>query len=68
MTRWKREMKAWGKREGLAVLILPKRPQDWHVAKLMSQLCSEQIRSDDYQRALDTALLYGMDTVVARPI
>lgn len=69
MTRWKREFKAWAKREGLAVWAAPKDWHDWEVAKVSSRIFDHEYRRPEVQaeieRSLSELLIYGFTPVDA---
>lgn len=68
MTRWKREFRLWCKREGLRVYAIPKRPECYTYAKLLSRLVDEEMKQQqpELDRAFKELMLFGSTTIVGR--
>lgn len=69
MTRWKREFRAWAKREGLAVRAAPKDWHDWKPAQVTSRIFNHEYRKPEVQERIERAmielLIYGFTPIDA---
>lgn len=49
MTRWKAEFHRWAERERLQAYYMPRKPEDWRIAKAASLVAHEQVSAPEFQ-------------------
>jgi hypothetical protein len=49
MNRFRREFCKWADAKGLMVRYIPRKPEDWHVAKVASIMADRQARTPEFR-------------------